>query len=80
MTADIQWDRRVYSETMADPACTSGATGSCAYGTGVAPVASQAGVLTVCNSMNGFPGACSSSDTVSFRVDTTQSAATIEVP
>jgi hypothetical protein len=81
MTADIQWDRRVYSETTINPQCTGGAaTGSCAYGTRVAPAASQAGVLSVCTSMTGLSGACSSSDTVAFTIDTTQSAGTIEVP
>jgi hypothetical protein len=77
-TADIHWDRRSYQETMTDPQCSSGSTQPCALGTSVAPLAAQTGVLTVCT--NPSPtGFCSTSDTVSFTIDTTQSEGTIEV-
>jgi hypothetical protein len=78
-TVDIPWDRRAYTERAAELSCTTG-TGSCAWGTSVAPAASQAGALTVCTSATGFPGSCTTSDVVTFTVDTTKSEATIEVP
>jgi hypothetical protein len=77
-TVDVTWDRRAYTERAVDLSCTTG-TGSCAWGASVAPAASQAGVLTVCTSATGFPGSCSTSDTVAFTVDTTKGEATIEV-
>jgi len=78
-TVDVTWDRRAYTERAVDLACTTG-TGSCAWGASVAPAASQAGVLSVCTSSTGFPGSCTTSDTVAFTVDTTKSEATIQVP
>jgi hypothetical protein len=77
-TADITWDRRVYTERPVELSCTTG-TGSCAWGASVAPASSQGGVLTVCTSSTGFPGSCTTSDTVSFTADTTKSEGTIEV-
>jgi hypothetical protein len=79
MTYDQTWDRRTYAETTADPRCTGGATGPCALGTRIAPVASQAGVLTVCTDGSNCTVTGGASEKVTFTVDTTKGQGTIEV-
>jgi hypothetical protein len=75
----------VYQASSVDPSCSGLQAGNdCALGTLVAPVAAQAGTLTVCNAGlstgGGGGGYCSSSTDVTFTVDTTGTEATIEVP
>jgi hypothetical protein len=80
MTFDQPWDRRAYTETEADSRCTTGgATGPCALGTRVAPVASQAGALTVCTDGSNCTVTGGASEKVAFTVDTTKGESTIEV-
>ena len=83
-TVDITWDRRVYVTHTADPLCVGGQTGvSCALAVAVAPTAAQQGTITLCTggASSGGPGSgnCGGDDPVMFTVDTTHSAATIEV-
>lgn len=82
MTADIKWDRRVYTAHMSPPQCTGGMAEGCALGEPVASTTMQKGVLDVCTD-TGTSGAgyCASTSLmpVSFTIDTTQAAGTIEV-
>ncbi len=92
MTLDATWDRRTYTEIMTKAQCSGGASQPCAWGTRVAPVVSQAGVLTVCTQASWGPylGTCdllgsppdadSLTDAVHFTIDTTKSEGTIELP
>jgi hypothetical protein len=80
-TADIQWDRRVWTGYTPDPQCVEGMMGlMCSLGSAVAPVATQDGALSVCaqGSLAGA-GYCSSTNTMTFTIDTTKSEGTIEV-
>jgi hypothetical protein len=85
VTADIQWDRRVFVASTSDAMCTAGGeTDPCAQGTAVAPTTAQTGVLSLCAdglvAPMGDVGACSGESTpLSFTVDTTKAEATIEV-
>ena len=89
MTLDATWDRRTYTETMTDAQCSGGVSQTCALGTRVAPAASQVGVLTVCTDGSfgpyvatcgfGLVDASSSTDAVSFTIDTTKNEGTIEL-
>jgi hypothetical protein len=80
LTSVLAADRRTYSETMSDPQCTpAGVPEPCALGTHVAPLATQAGVLTVCVGGSTCTVMGGASEMVPFTVDTTQGEATIEV-
>jgi hypothetical protein len=86
-TLDILWDRRVYTEHLADPSCVGGMTDVyCALPIAVAPTNAQAGQLTVCSGDAGpwwagaAGGHCSPITTVTFTLDTTGGDGTIEVP
>jgi hypothetical protein len=83
-TADIGWDHRVYVAHTADPQCVGGQTGvGCALAEALAPSTAQQGTLVVCTggASSGGPGGgyCSGSESVSFTLDVTQSAGTIDV-
>jgi hypothetical protein len=84
-TVDIAWDRRVYVTHTADPQCVGGQTNvSCALAVAVAPSQTQQGTISLCTmsaSSGGPPGGgnCAGNDPVTFTLDTTQSAGTIDV-
>jgi len=77
-TTDLRWDRRVYAEAAADPACSPRA-GPCALGVAVAPAASQTGTLTTCPADQHPTLSCLQPLVTSFDVDTSGPDATINV-
>jgi hypothetical protein len=77
-TADIGWDRRVYALRTVEAGCAQ-ATGSCAFGQAVAPMAAQLGVLTTCPADQQPTSSCLTPTSTEFTVDTTGDAATIDV-
>jgi hypothetical protein len=89
-SADIVWDRRVYTSHTYDPACFPSTvppmSTTCALGRAIAPSATQSGTITVCpgeimlsNCREPGTGRPIESRKVEFTVDTTGTEAVIEV-
>ena len=77
-TVDLPWDRRVYAKHALAPPCSM-ATGTCAFGTAVAPTPMQLGAVTTCPTDKHMPFSCAAPVTTEFTVDTTAAEATIDV-
>jgi hypothetical protein len=78
-SSDIEWDRRVYAPHVYSSACgpVRFVGQSCEEGHALAPNATQTGKIRVCNSQ-GDPGCIGGRD-VTFTIDTTKAAGTIEI-
>jgi hypothetical protein len=78
-TADVAWDRRVYTKhTIVAPCSTQ--PGECALGISVPPDAAQLGAVTTCPAAQHQTFSCAAPTTTEFTVDTTVTEATIDVP
>ncbi len=81
-TADIAWDRRVYSKYTVPQSCSGSATGNeCALGK-LAGAATKSGTIAICSDMmSGFDGACpdDKAEKNAFAIDLAKSAVTITV-